>query len=146
MADEQRTSQDQQLTTSGPVLLIDDDEDVRDVLAIYLRRAGIPTIVAPDGVAGIALLRDGVRPSAIIVDLMMPGMNGIAFRAEQRANPEWAAIPLIIFSGADEAAETAERVGAAAFLMKPAEPRVLVELIQRFYAPSQDDQAKGSTE
>jgi CheY-like chemotaxis protein len=117
---------------SAPLLLVvEDDPDVREALAGVLHEAGYLTSWAEDGGAAIVALRRGPRPAAILLDLMMPGMDGYDFRAEQRSDPAIADIPIILLSavrGAERAAATLE---AAAFLPKPAPIEKLLAVISR---------------
>ena len=63
-----------------------------------LRGAGYDAVGAPNGQAALDLLRSGIRPRAILLDLMMPVMDGWAFRREQLRDPQLAHIPVIVLS------------------------------------------------
>jgi CheY-like chemotaxis protein len=85
----------------GEVLVIDDDQDIRDALEVVLTLHGYHVTTAEDGTSALALLRDGsTRPNVILLDLMMPGMNGQQFRAAQMSDPAIASIPVFVMSGA----------------------------------------------
>lgn len=82
------------------ILLVEDDPTVTDAWAAILRKEGYEVAVASNGEEAIDRLRGGLRPSAIILALIMPGVNGWRFRAEQLADPALHAIPLVIASTA----------------------------------------------
>ncbi len=117
------------------VLVIEDDDDVREALADVLREAGYDVAWAADGAEAIRALRSGLRPSAILLDLMMPVMDGFAFRAEQRSDPALEAIPVIVVSADRFLDRDAGALGAAASVAKPTEPGVLLSTVARVAAP-----------
>jgi CheY-like chemotaxis protein len=113
------------------LLLVEDDDDVREALADVLREAGYDVAWAADGAEAIRALRSGLRPDAILLDLMMPVMDGFQFRAEQRSDPALARIPVILIS-ADRALERdAKALEVAAQLAKPAAVADLLATIAR---------------
>lgn len=85
-----------------PVMIVDDDDDAREGLAMMFKLAGWPVCEAADGAAALRLLEEGVRPRVILLDINMSGMDGVGFRKRQRAVPEFAAIPTIVISGDDQ--------------------------------------------
>src|SRR5882672_11652695 len=88
-----------------PVLVIDDDPDIRWTMAEVLEDWGYLVATAAHGKDALEQLQAGVRPCLILLDLTMPVMNGYEFRAAQRANPEYAAIPTVVLSAAGNLAE-----------------------------------------
>jgi CheY-like chemotaxis protein len=113
------------------ILVIDDDADLRDVLAEVLSDGGYEAIAVPGGREALQLLQRGARPGLILLDMMMPDMDGRQFRLEQTKNREWAAIPTVVFSAHPGVAETAQAVGAAGVLQKPVRIAALFELVER---------------
>jgi CheY-like chemotaxis protein len=103
------------------ILLVEDDADVREALADVLQDAGYDVARAADGAEGIRALRAGLRPAAIVLDLMMPVMDGFQFRAEQRSDPDLARIPVILVSADRALDRDASAMGVAARLAKPAQ-------------------------
>jgi two-component system chemotaxis response regulator CheY len=101
-----------------PILLVDDQFDVQEVTRLVLESEGYRVVTANDGSEALRMLRDGLRPSVIVLDLMMPGMDGIAFRRVQIEDPELAAIPTIIYSASSAGTRVAEETGAAASASK----------------------------
>ena len=117
---------------SSAVLVIDDDADMRDVVTDLLRDEGYEVIAVPGAREALRLLEEGIRPALILLDMMMPGMDGRQFRAEQTKNPEWATVPTIVFSAYVDVVETASALGAAGGLQKPLRMDVLLETVERF--------------
>jgi|SRR6185436_7615132 CheY-like chemotaxis protein len=115
------------------VLVVDDDPDIRESLETVLGIHGHPVATAADGSEAIQLLRGGAaRPCLILLDLMMPGMNGFEFRAELEADPVFASIPIIIITGAGVLVD--ERAGTlhAEVLRKPFDLKALLTTVKRF--------------
>ena len=110
-----------------PVLVIEDDVDFREGLVLWLESEGFVAIGAADGEEALALLRSGLRPCLILLDLMMPVKNGLTFRTEQLADPELALIPTAVLS-----ALARERVlrGIVAAIRKPVDVGALREIVE----------------
>lgn len=111
------------------ILLVEDDDDVREALADVLRDAGYDVAWAADGAEAIRLLRAGLRPAAIVLDLMMPVMNGFQFRAEQLSDPDLARIPVILVSADRSLDRDARAMDVAARVTKPAQVEDLLATI-----------------
>ena len=120
---------------SCPVLLIDDDFDSVQALVLFLQYHNIDAVTAKDGEAALELLRSGLAPCVIILDLMMPGKDGFTFRSEQLGDDELAKIPVIVCSAAYDGRGAAQRMGAAGFVQKPAEPQALLRAVKE-HCPS----------
>jgi CheY-like chemotaxis protein len=104
------------------VLVVDDDWQTRYALRLALEAAGYGVLEAPNGEEALALLRRGPPPAVILLDMVMPVMNGWEFRQEQVRDPLLAAIPVVVFSAAYEAApRAASSLGVARVLAKPVE-------------------------
>src|SRR5262245_56229278 len=101
---------------SRSVLLVEDDPESVAGLVGVLRTEGYDVQVAYDGREALARLREGYRPAAIILDLMMPVMDGVAFRHEQEADPELRDIPVVALSGVDHLLRQIRGMGVAAVL------------------------------
>jgi CheY-like chemotaxis protein len=93
------------------VLVVDDDPDIREVMQTILELHGYEVLVAADGAEALHQLQEGARPSLILLDLMMPGMNGLEFRAAQLLDPALATLPVVALTGAATAAAEAEAEG-----------------------------------
>jgi CheY-like chemotaxis protein len=111
------------------VLVVEDEALLREDLAQALRGAGHDVEAVGNGVAALACMRRQV-PDVIVLDLRMPLMNGIEFRAEQLRDHRLAPVPVILVSGnADD--ETARSLGAFARFGKPARISDLLRAIER---------------
>jgi CheY-like chemotaxis protein len=111
------------------VLIVDDDAAVRGLMARFLGHGGYTVIEADNGQAALAYLRGGGEASVILLDLRMPVMDGWAFRREQRRDPAFADIPVIVLSGAD--AHRFHELEAAATFHKPASMVELLRCVRR---------------
>jgi len=117
----------------GPILIVDDNPEVRDALGALLESDGYRVLIASDGREALDLLRRlEVAPSLVILDLMMPLLNGWDFRAEQSRDPRIASIPVIVVS-AHPLAVHAKNTGAVAVMPKPADPDALLDAVERHY-------------
>jgi CheY-like chemotaxis protein len=90
------------------VLIVDDDRDIREGLGELLADEGFIIEAAWNGAEAMKRLQAGFRPNVILLDLMMPIMDGLAFRAQQKSVPELADIPVIGVTAAPAAAEDAD--------------------------------------
>ena len=100
------------------LLLVEDDRDSRVSVAALLRTRGYYVITAVDGEQAIQLARQR-RPCLILLDVMMPLMDGHEFRQTQLADPVLAHIPIVLMSGHDDVAELAKTLGAVGYVRKP---------------------------
>lgn len=116
----------------GSIMIVEDDEPVRETLADILEYEGYSVYTACDGREALARLNSGARPSLILLDLMMPRMNGWEFRMEQLRSQELSGIPVAILSGAFDVRVQAALLGVREFLGKPIEVQELLELVGRF--------------
>ncbi len=113
------------------VLVVEDDFDLRDALVPILEYDGHKVVSAGNGQEALDRLRAMPPPSLILLDLMMPVMNGEEFRAEQLRDPRLASIPVLVVSAHARAEECATRIGAAGCLRKPLDIDVLLEEVRR---------------
>ena len=113
----QRRAADRAGRRGDTVLVIDDDPAPRDLCASYLRKRGLPGRRRGQGRGGAALARE-LRPVAITLDVMMPGMDGWAVLAALKADPDTADIPVIMLTMVDDA-DRGYALGAADYLTKP---------------------------
>lgn len=109
------------------VLVVDDDENVREPIVLLLEHEGYEVALAPDGQGALDLLRQGIVPSVIVLDLMMPVMTGWEFRRRQLADPALAAVPVLVVSADPEASALAESPGVRGVLAKPVDVEVLLQ-------------------
>lgn len=114
----------------GPVLLVDDDEDTRDALAMILEAEGFVVAQATDGDEAVAMMRAGLRPSVVLLDLMMPRLNGADALVWMKHDPGTAGIPVIVLSGDMRGSDAAARAGADKFLHKPVELEAILGAVR----------------
>ena len=119
------------------ILVIEDDPDQRKLLERILGSAGYRVFSASDGQAGIEAAA-AVRPGLIILDVMMPRMNGYQACRALRQNPATATIPILMFTHKQEPADEfwATEVGASAFLPKPVNPAELLTAVASLTGPA----------
>ena len=114
------------------ILLVEDDRELHEAMAAILDAEGYRVIGAFDGQAAIDRLREGVHPSVIVLDLMLPRKDGRQFRAEQRADPALADIPVIAYSGDSGVARAAADLQVRYWFQKPVNFGALLEAIASF--------------
>ncbi len=118
VADAAFAAQGEATRSAGPtVLLIEDDQHSVDLLTIYLEGAGFDVVVRRDGEAGLEAARL-LRPAAIVLDVMLPRLNGWEFLGRAKADDSIARIPVVIVSMLDERGK-GFAFGAADYLVKP---------------------------
>lgn len=100
------------------ILLVDDEVSALEVLALILRGEGMHVTAAPDARQALQKL-DDAAPQLVVVDFMMPGMNGAELARAIRARPGHATVPVLLVSGAPESALRPYRDSYDAFLRKP---------------------------
>jgi len=111
------------------ILVIDDDAIMRDITSRNLRREGYRVLLANDGPSGLAIAR-AEKPAAIVLDVLMPGMDGWAVLSALKKDPELRPIPVILASQLDEK-EVGFALGAHDYLIKPVDKDRLVTAIRR---------------
>ena len=123
----------------GNVLIVEDDPETREMLALMLATEGFHTVGAEDGLEALHLLRT-VRhrapevPCLVLLDLKMPRLGGGEFRRAQLGDPTVANVPVAVMSGAVDAEQRARALGAVATLIKPIDMDVLLQVVKRYCA------------
>jgi CheY-like chemotaxis protein len=118
---------------TGPhgVLIVEDDRDVREAIAMFLAAEGYTVVEAEHGAEALQQLAVGGRFCLILLDLFMPTMDGWTFRSEQLRDPALAAIPVVVISADPDVVPTAIALGAVASMRKPLDLAVLLETVAR---------------
>jgi CheY-like chemotaxis protein len=114
------------------ILVVDDDEDLREVLVVLLRDRGRDAEPAADGLAALERIRARGRPDLIFVDLRMPNMNGIELIAVLRGDPQLRHVPVVVVSGDVLGMERVRSLGVSGYLKKPFSFGEVSLVIERF--------------
>jgi CheY-like chemotaxis protein len=122
------------MSASAYILIVDDDDDIRETIIMVLDLEGYRAVGVGDGLEALDWLRSQPQPSLILLDLMMPRLNGVDFIQRQRCDPTLAEIPVVVMSGGCGARELALALGARDCLEKPMEEGALLGAIER-HAP-----------
>ena len=118
---------------SRRVLVVDDDEIIRGFVSEALADEGYEIRTAANGRRALDVLREW-KPNLIVLDLMMPEMDGWTFRAEQRKLPDAAEVPVVVLSAVRDLRAQAAALDAASALGKPFELDELLRTVGRFTA------------
>ena len=118
------------MEADGSVMVVDDDEDIREIVRLSLEAGGYRVTTAVDGLEAWQHLSASTLPSLILLDLMMPRMDGEEFMKTLRASPQ-ASIPVVIMSGHSAANEKAEELRANGYLIKPVDLAELLGTVRR---------------
>jgi PAS domain S-box-containing protein len=116
--------------TAGKILVIDDEQTVRDLMRRFFAREGFDVVTAKDGEEGLALARR-LRPALITLDVLMPGLDGWSVLQALKADPELAEIPVVMLTIVDEK-NKGYALGASEYVTKPIDRERLRALLRRF--------------
>ena len=125
-------------SVNGPLLIVEDDADIREALQGYLELQGYEVRAASNGREALEHLETPPRPALILLDMALPIMDGHRVLTTRKANEALAEVPVIILSAGMAAMNPRDRAvyaanyDVAAFLKKPVEPRQLLEVIERY--------------
>ncbi len=113
------------------ILIVEDEKEIRNLLVHYLRKEGFHPSAAPDGETGLALARSG-RPDLVVLDILLPGMDGLEVLRKLRAGAETAAIPVIMLTAKGDETDRVVglELGADDYIPKPFSPREVVARIK----------------
>lgn len=113
------------------ILIIEDDPDIRELLAFSLSKEGWTIVMAPDGEEGLAALPTA-KPDCVVLDIMLPGIDGLEILRTLKADPERKALPVIMTTAKGEESDvvTGLELGAEDYVVKPYSPKVLVARIR----------------
>ena len=115
---------------SCPILIVEDDADLREMMAQLLLLEGFTAQAVSNGREALDYLRRSDAPQVILLDLMMPVMDGWEFRREVQRNPKVANVPVIVLSALDQ--NRAGYIGEVAFLKKPLDFDRLLDLVRQY--------------
>jgi CheY-like chemotaxis protein len=119
------------------VLVVDDDDVIRQLITVNLELEGFEVIPAVDGQDALDKVKD-VQPDVVTLDVMMPRVDGWEAAARLREDPETAHIKLILLSARAQESDIqrGERIGVDAYLTKPFDPDELIDVVRRLVAAS----------
>jgi two-component system chemotaxis response regulator CheY len=121
-------------------LVIDDDRDAREVIVEFLASHGFAGRSAKNGEEALRLLRERTRlPELILLDLVMPVLDGWGFLSERSRDSSLWTIPVIVMSGSRGIEERARTAGAQDVLSKPVQPKTLLSAIEPFLGTSRPE-------
>ncbi len=115
---------------TAPVLVVEDDPDQRDAITLALESEGYAVVTAASGIEALERLDAGAAPCMILLDLMMPEMDGIQFRTEQLRSAAHARIPVVVVSAFGQLTR-AKYLQVADYLRKPLDLDQLLQVIER---------------
>jgi CheY-like chemotaxis protein/signal transduction histidine kinase len=121
------------LTPRTPVLLVDDDPLIQQLVKSALESDGFVVTIAGDGVEAIRLTKQ-LQPAAVLLDIRLPRLDGWDVLAQLKSDPEVSSVPIIILSVEEERARGFS-LGACEYLIKPIEPERLVDVVRRAIQP-----------
>lgn len=115
------------------ILIVDDDPGIRNMLTELLEDEGYTVTSATNGQEAITFLQSNIHPPCVILlDLMMPVMNGWQFRSIQQQDPNLASIPIVVLSAVDNIQKEAAKIGANALIAKPVNIDNLLETVESY--------------
>lgn len=119
------------MTTRKQILVVDDEADLVELVTFNLERAGYGVLTAGNGRLGLALATSE-KPDLILLDIMMPELNGIEVASRLRANPDTSGIPIIMLTAKGEEVDelVGLRVGADDYLAKPCNTKILLARVE----------------
>jgi len=124
----------------GTVLLVEDDDGIRESVCECLRFEGYDVVEVVNGAEALAWFEGGGRPSLVLLDMVMPVMSGAELLVKIRATPALAAVPVVLMTAAIQR-EPASALGAQAFLAKPFELGALLRMVERFCSRSRSERS-----
>ena len=116
----------------GNVLVVEDDPELLLSLSEVLESEGYRVSCARHGLEALGRLRGGARPAVILLDLMMPIMNGWQFRYEQRQDSDLAKIPIVVVSAKSDSQQHAEWLEADGYISKPIDIGLLLNTLSNY--------------
>jgi CheY-like chemotaxis protein len=117
------------------VLLVDDDSPSVEALREMLEYEGLQVVWEQNGRDALSRLRESGKYCVILLDLMMPVLDGYGFRQQQLEDPALASIPVIVITADGKAAEKAKQLGTEVYFRKPISPPDLLRAIRKYCRP-----------
>jgi CheY-like chemotaxis protein len=119
--------------TRGPVLVVDDEKTIREIVAETLELEGYSVVQAADGAEALRRI-DEQRPSVVLLDMRMPGLDG--WGVVRTLKERGIVVPIVVVTAASSAKDWATEIGAAGYLAKPFDDTQLLGIVERFAGPA----------
>lgn len=137
--------------SSGNVLIVEDDAATRELVVAWIASAGFRAVCAEDGLEALHLLRavrhrEPAIPCLILLDLSMPRLGGREFRRAQLGDPDVARVPVVLMTGAVDAATVSAGLGAVATLVKPLDADGVIRIVRQHCVVVSDARNDRATE
>jgi CheY-like chemotaxis protein len=128
--------------TTGRVLVVDDDDVIRQLITVNLELEGFEVIPAVDGQDALDKVKEA-RPHVVTLDVMMPRIDGWEAAARLRQDPETAHVKVVLLSARAQEADIqrGEKIGVDAYLTKPFDPDDLIDTVRRLFEAAVADSA-----
>src|SRR3954452_17730581 len=122
------------MRAAGRVLVVDDDDVIRQLITVNLELEGFDVVTAVDGQGALDKVKDA-RPQVVTLDVMMPRLDGWEAASRLRADPETAHVKVILLSARAQEADIqrGQRIGVDAYLTKPFDPDELIDTVRRLF-------------
>ena len=130
------------MSTVGRILVVDDDDVIRQLITVNLELEGFEVIPAVDGQDALDKVKDA-RPHVVTLDVMMPRVDGWEAAARLRQDPETAHVKVVLLSARAQEADIqrGEKIGVDAYLTKPFDPDDLIDTVRRLFEAAVADTA-----
>jgi CheY-like chemotaxis protein len=127
---------------NGRILVVDDDDVIRQLITVNLELEGFDVVQAVDGLDALEKVKEA-NPQVVTLDVMMPRLDGWEAAARLRADPQTAHVKVILLSARAQEADLqrGERIGVDAYLTKPFDPDELIETVRRLVAAAGEESA-----
>jgi CheY-like chemotaxis protein len=127
---------------NGRILVVDDDDVIRQLITVNLELEGFDVVQAVDGLDALEKVKQA-NPQVVTLDVMMPRLDGWEAAARLRADPQTAHVKVILLSARAQEADLqrGERIGVDAYLTKPFDPDELIETVRRLVAAAGEESA-----
>ena len=123
------------MSVNKKILVVEDDADIRECLQEALEMIGYPSHACCNGREALELLENIEAPSLILLDLMMPVMNGHEFCEVKKTNPKIADIPVVVVSADGNLSQKAKKLGVDGAITKPVDFAILIQITRKYCGP-----------
>jgi DNA-binding response OmpR family regulator len=123
--------------TGDPIVIVEDDDNIAELLGFMFRREGFAPVVLRDGRAAQEHVASHPPPAAVVLDVMLPYRDGFAVAVAIRSDPRWKDVPIVMLTARSfpSDVERGKDLGVADFVLKPFQPQALVGRIKKIVRP-----------